>query len=117
MAMHPQPLLPLHSQLQFPAPQLDIVCSWSLQRIQTFSIRKGHDSEHKIRCDGLNARPTNETARADCKLTIEQSLPGNLSIEDWQVMREVIAAVRQAIPARRAKLKRITEGTEENGRT
>ena len=24
--------------------------------------------------------------------------PGDLSMEDWQVMREVIAAVRQAIP-------------------
>ena len=34
----------------------------------------------------------------EVKLTIEQSLPGNLSMEDWQVMREVIAAVRQAIP-------------------
>ena len=34
----------------------------------------------------------------EVKLTIEQQLPGNLSIEDWQLMREVIAAVRQAIP-------------------
>jgi hypothetical protein len=34
----------------------------------------------------------------DVKLTVEQQLPGNLSMEDWQVMREVIAAVRQAIP-------------------
>ena len=34
----------------------------------------------------------------EVKVTIEQSLPGNLSMEDWQVMREVIAAVRQAIP-------------------
>ena len=32
----------------------------------------------------------------EVKLTIEQTLPGNLSMEDWQVMREVIAAVRQA---------------------
>ena len=32
------------------------------------------------------------------KLTIEQPLPGNLSIEDWPVMREIVAAVRQAIP-------------------
>ena len=32
------------------------------------------------------------------KLTIEQTLPGNLSMEDWQVMREIVAAVRQAIP-------------------
>jgi hypothetical protein len=34
----------------------------------------------------------------EVKLTIEQSLPSNLSMEDWQVMREVIATVRQAIP-------------------
>ena len=34
----------------------------------------------------------------EVKLTIEQQLPGNLSMEDWYVMREVIAAVRQAIP-------------------
>src|SRR6478672_3072496 len=27
-----------------------------------------------------------------------QQLPGNLSMEDWQVMKEIIAAVRQAIP-------------------
>jgi len=29
----------------------------------------------------------------EVKLTIEQSLPGNLSMEDWQVMREVVSAV------------------------
>ena len=34
----------------------------------------------------------------EVKLTIEQTLPGNLSMEDWQMMREIIAAVRQAIP-------------------
>jgi hypothetical protein len=34
----------------------------------------------------------------EVKLTIEQSLPGNLSMEEWQIMREVIAAVRQALP-------------------
>jgi hypothetical protein len=31
-------------------------------------------------------------------VTVEQQLPGNLSMEDWQVMKEIIAAVRQAIP-------------------
>ena len=31
-------------------------------------------------------------------MTVEQQLPGNLSMEDWQVMKEIIAAVRQAIP-------------------
>jgi hypothetical protein len=34
----------------------------------------------------------------EVKLTIQQSLPGNLSMEDWQVVKEIIAAVRQAIP-------------------
>ena len=34
----------------------------------------------------------------EVKLTIEQQLPGNLSMEDWQMMREIVAAVRQAIP-------------------
>ena len=27
----------------------------------------------------------------EVKLTIEQTLPGNLSMEDWQVMREIVA--------------------------
>ena len=34
----------------------------------------------------------------DVRVTVEQQLPGNLSMEDWQVMREIIASVRQAIP-------------------
>ena len=34
----------------------------------------------------------------DVRVTVEQSLPGNLNMEDWQTMKEVIAAVRQAIP-------------------
>jgi hypothetical protein len=34
----------------------------------------------------------------EVKLTVEQQLPGNLSMEDWQAMKEIIAAVRQAIP-------------------
>jgi len=34
----------------------------------------------------------------EVKLTIEQTLPGNLSMEDWQMMREIVAAVRQTIP-------------------
>jgi hypothetical protein len=36
--------------------------------------------------------------RPEVKLTIEQTFPGNLNMEDWQVMREIVAAVRQAIP-------------------
>ena len=34
----------------------------------------------------------------DVKLTVEQQLPGNLSMEDWATMREIVDAVRQAIP-------------------
>ena len=34
----------------------------------------------------------------DVRVTVEQSLPGNLSMEDWQMMKEIIAAVRQAVP-------------------
>ncbi len=34
----------------------------------------------------------------DVRVTVERSLPGNLSKEDWQAMKEIIAAVRQAIP-------------------
>ena len=34
----------------------------------------------------------------DVRVTVEQSLPGNLSMEDWQMIKDVIAAVRQAIP-------------------
>ena len=34
----------------------------------------------------------------DVRVTVEQQLPGNLSIEDWTIMREIVAAVRPAIP-------------------
>jgi hypothetical protein len=34
----------------------------------------------------------------EVKLTIERQLPGNLSMEDWQVMKEIIAAIRHAVP-------------------
>ena len=34
----------------------------------------------------------------EVKLTIEQSLPGNLSMEDWQTMKEIVEAVTRAIP-------------------
>jgi hypothetical protein len=27
----------------------------------------------------------------DVRVTVEQSLPGNLSMEDWQMMKEIIA--------------------------
>ena len=34
----------------------------------------------------------------EVKLTIEQSLPDNFSMEDWQTMKEIVEAVKQAIP-------------------
>jgi len=34
----------------------------------------------------------------EVKLTIEQQLPGNLSPADWNLMLEIVDAVRQAIP-------------------
>src|SRR6516225_11097380 len=34
----------------------------------------------------------------EVKLTIEQSLPAGLSADDWSVMREIVEAIRQAIP-------------------
>ena len=34
----------------------------------------------------------------EVKLTIEQSLPGNLSAEEWAMMREIVDAVKQSIP-------------------
>lgn len=35
---------------------------------------------------------------ANVALTIEQSLPGNLSMEDWATLREVLSAVREGLP-------------------
>ena len=34
----------------------------------------------------------------EVKLTIEQSLPDNFSMEDWQTMKEIVEAVKRAIP-------------------
>jgi hypothetical protein len=34
----------------------------------------------------------------EVKLTIEQQLLGNLSPADWNLMLEIVAAVRQALP-------------------
>jgi hypothetical protein len=34
----------------------------------------------------------------EVKLTIEQSLPAGLLADDWSLMREIVEAVRQAMP-------------------
>src|SRR5262249_55238820 len=34
----------------------------------------------------------------DVRVTVEQSLPGNLSPADWNLMLEIVDAVKQAIP-------------------
>ena len=35
----------------------------------------------------------------EIKITLEQSLPGNLSVEDLQAMKEVLSAVREGLPS------------------
>src|ERR1700733_11533693 len=34
----------------------------------------------------------------DVRLTLEQAIPGGMSLEDYSLMREVIAAIRQGLP-------------------
>jgi hypothetical protein len=34
----------------------------------------------------------------DVRVTVQQQLPGNLSAEDWAMIREIVEAVKQAIP-------------------
>ena len=34
----------------------------------------------------------------DVRVTVQQQLPGNLSAEDWAMMREIVEAVKRAIP-------------------
>jgi hypothetical protein len=34
----------------------------------------------------------------DVRVTVEQSLPGNLSQADWALMREIVEAVKLAVP-------------------
>ena len=34
----------------------------------------------------------------DVRLTLEQAIPGGMSLEDYSLMREVIAAIREGLP-------------------
>ena len=34
----------------------------------------------------------------DVRLTLEQTIPGGMSLEDYSLMREVIAAIREGLP-------------------
>ena len=34
----------------------------------------------------------------DVRLTLEQAIPGGMSLEDYSLMREVIAAIREVLP-------------------
>ena len=34
----------------------------------------------------------------DVRLTLEQAIPGRMSLEDYSLMREVIAAIREGLP-------------------
>ena len=33
----------------------------------------------------------------EVKITLEQSLPGNLSAQDWAIMREIVEAVKRPV--------------------
>ena len=35
----------------------------------------------------------------DVRLTLEQTIPGGMSLEDYSLMREVIAAIREGMPS------------------
>jgi hypothetical protein len=35
----------------------------------------------------------------DVRLTLEQAIPGGMSLEDYSLMREVIAAIREGLPS------------------
>ena len=35
---------------------------------------------------------------AQVQATIETQLPGNLSLEDWSLLREIMDAIKQALP-------------------
>ena len=35
----------------------------------------------------------------DVRLTLEPAIPGGMSLEDYSLMREVIAAIREGLPA------------------
>jgi hypothetical protein len=34
----------------------------------------------------------------DVRVAVEQTLPGNLSVEDWHLVQELLAAVKESIP-------------------
>ena len=34
----------------------------------------------------------------DVRLTLDQAIPGGMSLEDYSLMREVIAAIREGLP-------------------
>ena len=36
--------------------------------------------------------------RNDVRLTLEQAIPGGMSLEDYSLMREVIAAISEGLP-------------------
>ena len=35
----------------------------------------------------------------DVRLTLEQAIPGGMSLEDYSLMREVMAAIREGMPS------------------
>ena len=71
----------------------DLAAVWAARGRAADGIRRRIDQPRRLLCQ-LALR----LIGPEVKLTIEQTLPGNLSMEDWQVMREIVEAVKQAIP-------------------
>ena len=71
-----------------------------LKDLASVWAERGHAAMEKTAIDqpGVFFATCARLIGPEVKLTIEQTLPGNLSMEDWQVMREIVEAVKQAIP-------------------
>ena len=53
----------------------------------------------------------------DVRLTLEQAIPGGMSLEDYSLMREVIAAIREGLPdADQLQVQYFNAGGAETGR-
>jgi Family of unknown function (DUF5681) len=73
----------------------DLICDFALVWAE-----EGLDAVRKV------AKKSPETFAAiaaricpnDVRLTLEQAIPGGMSLEDYALMREVIAAIREGLP-------------------
>ena len=55
-------------------------------------VKTARTNPARFLCDLRPADP------AEVRLTVQQPLPCNLSAEDWAMMREIVDALKQAIP-------------------